>query len=53
MDFLIYDFIILKMGSVFLDRKHLGSGQEVSCLTEYFRFGIFCLFAYESNLRSV
>lgn len=32
MDFLIYDFIILRIGSVFLDGKCLCSGQELSHL---------------------
>ena len=34
MGFLIYDFIILRIGSAFLDGKCLCSGQELSHLTD-------------------
>lgn len=48
MGFLIYDFIVLKIGHVFLDGKHPCSGQEVSHLTENISDSDF-LFAFESN----
>lgn len=54
MDFFIEDFIILKMGNVFLYRKHPCSGQEIPCLTASTSdAGFFCLFACESNLCSL